>query len=86
MNDKQEANGKGGHVVRHFQFTGWPNYGLPDDPVDLASFVETVSTHMARPEEREVPMVVHCSGGLGRSGFHGFLSRMVRQHCVWKCT
>ena len=46
----------------HFQL--WPNYGVVDNVSQLASFVAAVySSH-----EGGGPALVHCSGGVGRSG------------------
>ena len=46
----------------HFQL--WPNYGVVDNVSQLASFVAAVySSH-----EGGGPVLVHCSGGVGRSG------------------
>ena len=51
--------------VKHFQFLKWPNYGIPDSPAELADFVWEVYTN---PGSGSSPTVIHCSGGLGRSG------------------
>lgn len=50
--------------VKHFQFLKWPNYGIPDSPEELAEFVYFVFRHL----ESNPKVVIHCSGGLGRSG------------------
>ena len=50
--------------VRHMHFQLWPNYGVVDNVSQLASFVAAVySSH-----EGGGPVLVHCSGGVGRSG------------------
>ena len=51
--------------VKHIQFTNWPNYGVVEDLSELVEFIKKVDR-----EWREVggPLVVHCSGGVGRSG------------------
>ena len=66
---KDGGKGSERDVITHFQFAGWPNYGLPQDCADLATFVELVSEHQAS----DAPMVVHCSGGLGRSGLSSII-------------
>lgn len=58
------------------QFTSWPNYGVPKSSVDVANFVESVHDWeremLAQQDgvegQGDVPLIVHCSGGLGRSG------------------
>ncbi|KAJ0179625.1 hypothetical protein K1T71_005337 [Dendrolimus kikuchii] len=52
-------------VVKHFHFTTWPDFGVPDPPTALARFVRTFRERCP-PDAR--PVVVHCSAGVGRSG------------------
>jgi len=49
-------------VVRHYQFLLWPNYGVPKEATQLAAMTKNVIE--ANPKK----MIIHCSGGLGRSG------------------
>jgi len=52
-------------TIDHVQFNNWPNYGVVEDLHQLTSFVKKVyEMNNGRPE----PMIVHCSGGIGRSG------------------
>ena len=64
-----------GKQVLHLQFTEWPNYGVVERMGLLASFVrevveqqEEVEQEARRQDQRVPPLVVHCSGGVGRSG------------------
>eukprot|EP00092_Neocalanus_flemingeri_P037205 GFUD01040509.1.p1 GENE.GFUD01040509.1~~GFUD01040509.1.p1 ORF type:complete len:368 (+),score=158.64 GFUD01040509.1:72-1106(+) len=52
--------------VVHMQFTMWPNYGVVENVEQLASFVREVYKEARKGEGG--PVVVHCSGGVGRSG------------------
>lgn len=55
--------------VRHFQFSQWPNYGVPSSVGPIADFIKKV--HLVAQEEvksKEPELVIHCSGGIGRSG------------------
>ena len=55
--------------VIHFQFLKWPNYGVPQNLDHLAKFVREVDEAVkTRRDGKELKAVVHCSGGLGRSG------------------
>lgn len=64
--------------VSHFQFTSWPDHGVPKNTVAILNFVEDV-----RKQQREMvkalhdkwtgdprgpPIVAHCSAGAGRAG------------------
>ncbi|XP_070538207.1 receptor-type tyrosine-protein phosphatase beta-like isoform X2 [Ptychodera flava] len=52
-------------AVRHFQFTAWPDHGVPETSDALLRFVRTVRGQIPRSSG---PSVVHCSAGVGRSG------------------
>ena len=52
------------HSVNHLNFTKWPNYGVVENVSNIADFVKTVSDS----HQDASPVVVHCSGGVGRSG------------------
>jgi len=52
-------------MIEHLQFPFWPNYGVVQNLSDLADFVKKV--HELVKESSE-PLIVHCSGGIGRSG------------------
>jgi protein tyrosine phosphatase len=50
-------------VVTQYQFTGWPDFGIPntaDGVLDICRIVETAQT--------AAPTIVHCSAGIGRTG------------------
>ncbi|XP_066297793.1 receptor-type tyrosine-protein phosphatase F-like isoform X2 [Branchiostoma lanceolatum] len=51
--------------VTQFHFLGWPDFGLPRSPMGLLKFRRAVITKMA---PRDMPIVVHCSAGVGRTG------------------
>jgi len=59
------ANGKL-HECHHVHFTAWPNYGLPSDRTEILRVFRL--TEMLRAEIPECKTLVHCSGGVGRSG------------------
>ena len=55
-------------AVTHFQFTGWPDFGIPENGTALLYFIRKVR------EEAKMffgtPIVVHCSAGVGRAGVY----------------
>ncbi|XP_039648461.1 protein tyrosine phosphatase receptor type Db isoform X13 [Perca fluviatilis] len=51
--------------VRHFQFTAWPDHGVPEHPTPFLAFLRRVKA--CNPPDAG-PMVVHCSAGVGRTG------------------
>uniref|UniRef100_A0A674NGA1 protein-tyrosine-phosphatase n=1 Tax=Takifugu rubripes TaxID=31033 RepID=A0A674NGA1_TAKRU len=51
--------------VRQFQFTAWPDHGVPEHPTLFLAFLRRVKA--CNPPDAG-PMVVHCSAGVGRTG------------------
>ncbi|XP_032250352.1 receptor-type tyrosine-protein phosphatase S isoform X9 [Phoca vitulina] len=51
--------------VRQFQFTAWPDHGVPEYPTPFLAFLRRVKT--CNPPDAG-PVVVHCSAGVGRTG------------------
>ncbi|XP_065105715.2 receptor-type tyrosine-protein phosphatase delta isoform X14 [Paramisgurnus dabryanus] len=51
--------------VRQFQFTAWPDHGVPEHPTLFLAFLRRVKS--CNPPDAG-PMVVHCSAGVGRTG------------------
>ena len=51
-----------GASVRHYQYTGWPDFGAPDNPVPILQLCKEMSKLAPnRP-------LIHCSAGVGRTG------------------
>ena len=62
-------------TIRHFHFTTWPDFGVPEPPQTLVRFVRAYRERVT-PEQR--PVVVHCSAGVGRSGTFIALDRILQ--------
>lgn len=62
--------------IRHFHFTAWPDFGVPERPQSLIKFVRIVRDQMIRECG---PMLVHCSAGVGRSGTFIVLDRLLQE-------
>ena len=62
-------------VIRHFHFTTWPDFGVPNPPQTLVRFVRAFRERIGT-EQR--PIVVHCSAGVGRSGTFIALDRILQ--------
>ncbi|XP_037094696.1 tyrosine-protein phosphatase Lar-like [Pollicipes pollicipes] len=61
----QRANSLERREVRQFQFTAWPDHGVPDHPTPFLLFLRRVKA--LNPADAG-PMVTHCSAGVGRTG------------------
>ena len=76
-------------LVSHFQFSSWPDYGVPDSALAMLNFLERVRETQAtrtgdmgpswRGHELGPPIVVHCSAGIGRTGTFCTLDICIRR-------
>jgi receptor-type tyrosine-protein phosphatase beta len=62
--------------MRHFHFSTWPDFGVPNPPQTLVRFVRAFRERIG-PDTR--PIAVHCSAGVGRSGTFICLDRILQQ-------
>ncbi len=62
--------------IKHFHFTTWPDFGVPEPPQTLVRFVRA---YRDRVSVEMRPVVVHCSAGVGRSGTFIALDKILQQ-------
>lgn len=62
-----EATGERRRVF-HLQYTGWPDHGVPNSPLEILSVMNLIGRIQARWQCGSNPIVVHCSAGVGRTG------------------
>ncbi|XP_054161906.1 tyrosine-protein phosphatase Lar-like isoform X2 [Oppia nitens] len=62
--------------VRQFQFTAWPDHGVPDHPTPFLMFLRRIKT-MNPPEAG--PLIIHCSAGVGRTGCYIVIDSMLER-------
>jgi len=70
-------------VVIHIQFTSWRDRGVPVEPGHLVQLVQLtrVLSQVGPSEdrgEREPPLLVHCSAGVGRTGTFICMDQLMR--------
>jgi len=65
-------------IIWHLSFSGWPDFGVPEDGDRLALFE---LLHMSREKNGlpENPRIVHCSAGVGRSGTFIALDHLLKE-------
>ncbi|XP_049825437.1 tyrosine-protein phosphatase 10D isoform X2 [Aethina tumida] len=73
------CRGEQQRVIRHFHFTTWPDFGVPNPPHTLVRFVRAFRERVGADQR---PIVVHCSAGVGRSGTFICLDRILQQILV----
>ena len=55
--------------VTQFHFVAWPDHGVPLFPIAMIQFVKLVRAFINQTEDgTNVPTLVHCSAGVGRTG------------------
>ncbi|XP_053922690.1 tyrosine-protein phosphatase non-receptor type 5 isoform X2 [Cuculus canorus] len=66
----EEMNEKGEEVrnLKHYWYTSWPDQKTPDQAPPLLQLVLEVEEAMQSAEEKNAPVIVHCSAGIGRTG------------------
>ncbi|XP_031415691.1 protein tyrosine phosphatase receptor type Db isoform X9 [Clupea harengus] len=62
--------------VRQFQFTAWPDHGVPEHPTPFLAFLRRIKA--CNPPDAG-PMIVHCSAGVGRTGCFIVIDAMVER-------
>ncbi|XP_060696040.1 phosphatidylinositol phosphatase PTPRQ [Hemiscyllium ocellatum] len=62
-------------MVTHFNFTSWPEHGVPETCAPLIHFVKLVRANRANDN---TPIVVHCSAGVGRTGVFIALDHLIQ--------
>ena len=53
------------HELTHLQYTGWPDWGLPEESEGVMFLVDEM---LAVRKTSDKPVIVHCSAGVGRTG------------------
>eukprot|EP00794_Sanderia_malayensis_P003700 gene3700-4220_t len=63
LTNSQRGNSR---ILRHFQFTAWPDAGLPESEACFSDFLGKVEKWQQQSGNGKI--VVHCNGGAGRTG------------------
>ena len=63
--------------VTHFQYTVWPDHGVPQQSNSLMAFIRRV--RVSHPPSNSAPLLVHCSAGVGRTGTFIALDSLILQ-------
>lgn len=62
--------------IRQFQFTAWPDHGVPDHPTPFLMFLRRIK--VSNPSDAG-PMIVLCSAGVGRTGCFIVIDSMIER-------
>ena len=63
--------------MTQYHFTSWPDHGVPKFATSIISFIRRVQK--AHNKESGVPLLVHCSAGVGRTGTFILLDSMLER-------
>ena len=56
--------------IKHFQYTGWPDHGVPLQPSSVVKFIQQVRKEV---EVNGAPIVVHCRWGVGVESWNEYI-------------
>ncbi|CAO3614872.1 unnamed protein product [Cunninghamella blakesleeana] len=82
---KVEKANEATRYITQLHYTGWMDYGVPDDPIGTLQVVQLADYTQRRYESKEKsvndvgPMIIHCSAGCGRSGAFCVIDTALRQ-------
>ena len=60
-------------TVKHFQYLGWPDHSVPNNPTEL-------DVLLSMTEQFCDGMVVHCSAGVGRTGTYCTIQHILHSY------
>ena len=72
MKDDSESK-----VVRLFEFTSWPDHGVPDDPIPFLEMRYKVRRYQ---HDNPTPILVHCGTGMARTGVFIAVDALIDQY------
>ena len=61
--------------ITHYYFTAWPEFGVPQFATSLISFIRRIQKK--HNKDAKIPLLVHCDGGVGRTGTFIMLDTMM---------
>ena len=61
--------------ITHYHFTAWPDHGVPQFATSLISFIGRIQKK--HKKDAKIPLLVHCSAGVGRTGTFIMLDTMM---------
>ncbi|CAI5440703.1 unnamed protein product [Caenorhabditis angaria] len=70
-------DGAASRIVRHWHYMAWPDFGVPQHPSGISQFVKMFRHHLP-PSPNNLPTIVHCSAGVGRSGTFIAIDRLIQ--------
>ncbi|XP_055897530.1 receptor-type tyrosine-protein phosphatase kappa-like isoform X3 [Biomphalaria glabrata] len=66
-------------MVKLFEYTSWPEHGVPDDPIPFLDMRYKIRQNHA---EDPSPILVHCGTGMGRTGVFIAVDALVDQYAL----
>ena len=69
-------------AIWHLQYVGWPDHGCPEDTFGFQCYLEELEavSRQLEGDDKDAPVLVHCSAGVGRSGV--LILTHVMRHCL----
>ncbi|ELU03807.1 hypothetical protein CAPTEDRAFT_174233 [Capitella teleta] len=71
-----DLGGTGARKVTQYQYTSWPDHGVPDDPIPFLEFLQKVRRNVP---QSKYPLVVHCGTGVSRTAVFIAIDSLLEQ-------
>eukprot|EP00117_Sycon_ciliatum_P022357 scpid935/ scgid0353/ Receptor-type tyrosine-protein phosphatase S; Receptor-type tyrosine-protein phosphatase sigma len=77
--EEEVRRGMNVREVRQFHFTVWPDHGVPAHATPLINYLKRLRAYHPIDHKPQVPIIVHCSAGVGRTGTLVVLDMMLNR-------
>ncbi|XP_069126879.1 receptor-type tyrosine-protein phosphatase eta-like [Argopecten irradians] len=64
-------------TLKHFHFLNWKDFSANVQNDVMIDFIQNVRAHI-QPPDKEGPMIIHCSAGVGRTGTYMALDQLIQ--------
>ncbi|ESZ96538.1 hypothetical protein SBOR_3040 [Sclerotinia borealis F-4128] len=66
-------------TIHHFLFESWPDNDIPQSPADIHSLLSLIDVSRTANNHSNIPRIIHCSAGVGRTGTFIALDHLLRE-------
>lgn len=63
-------------TITHYWYTSWSDQNVPNNPQNIIEFINSIE---AKNSTQQLPILIHCSAGIGRTGCYIAISNGIKQ-------